>query len=530
MKVFGIDFNPKKSELKLRSEIKSEVKKEVQASNGSWGQSFVVNFDGEKNAGDIGPVIQYQLDHQRLAARSWDAFLTNEIAKTVLSKYIIWVLDKGLKLQCTPVQDILKNENIKIDAEKFNRNVESRFQLFSKSKKSTMSGMQSLNSLSKEALKNAKVGGDSLVVLRYIDNMMKVQLYDTCNLISPIGITSSVGNKIVDGVEKDASGKHLRYYIQTAFGKWETIEAWSETTGLQTAFLVYGSKLRIDNDRGMPTIATSLETLKKLDRYKEAAVGAAEERQKIPFTIEHNRDSDGENPMQDNMASAFNAGYEDNGEVVTDAQMQILANQVAVSSNKKVYNMPIGASLKALDSNNELFFKEFYSTNADIICASIGIPPNVAFSLYNDSFSASRAAIMDWQHTIEVERDDFQEQFYNPIFAFWFHIEVLKNKIVAPGYLNAFSQNDYVITESYLSSRFTGPMFPHIDPLKEVKAERLKLGTLSDHLPLTNLESATEALMSGNAMSNIEQFATELQDAEKLGLKPVDNTPKPAIN
>ena len=73
-------------------------------------------------------------------------------------------------------------------------------------------------------------------------------------------------------------------------------------------------------------------------------------------------------------------------------------------------------------------------------------------------------------------------------------------------------------------------MFPHIDPLKEVKAERLKLGTLSDHLPLTNLESATEALMSGNAMSNIEQFATELQDAEKLGLKPVDNTPKPAIN
>jgi capsid protein len=173
--------------------------------------------------------------------------------------------------------------------------------------------------------------------------------------------------------------------------------------------------------------------------------------------------------------------------------------------------------LQALDSKQEIFFKEFYEKNADIICAALGIPPNVAWSVYNDSFSASRAATKDWEHTIDVERNGFQVQFYEPIFNFWLFTEILKKKIVAPGYMEAFDKNNYSILEAYQNVRYTGPMFPHIDPLKEAKAEREKLGSQFRNTPLTTLERSTEVLNGGDSISNIEQASQELKTAEGLG-------------
>ena len=76
--------------------------------------------------------------------------------------------------------------------------------------------------------------------------------------------------------------------------------------------------------------------------------------------------------------------------------------------------------------------------------------------------------------------------------------------------------------EAYSNARFTGPLFPHIDPLKEVKAEREKLGTLAAHIPLTTVEAATEFLMSGDSDSNAYQFAEELKQAKELGLEAVE--------
>ena len=66
------------------------------------------------------------------------------------------------------------------------------------------------------------------------------------------------------------------------------------------------------------------------------------------------------------------------------------------------------------------------------------------------------------------------------------------------------------------NARFTGPMFPHIDPLKEVNAERAKLGDLAKDIPLTTVEAATEALNGGDSASNLEQFIEELKSAKPL--------------
>ena len=521
MKIFGFEIGSSKNELKPK---KATKKREINATTGYPGAAYYVSFDGEKNAGEIGPIIKYDIDFKSLSFRSWQAYLESEIARTVLNRFLIWVVDKGLKLQCSPEQLILKNNNIKLDVEAFNSNVESRFNTWTKSTRSSHNNMVPFNELSKQAFKNAKIGGDSLVVLRVKDGHPTVQIYDTAHLSTLILKPKNKNNKIVNGVEIDKNGKHIGYHLNSGnYGSTIYIPAWSSSTGLRTAFLVYGNKYRLDEHRGLPIISTSLETMKKIERYKEAAVGSAEERQKIAFSIEHNQFSDGENPLGD-IAAIISGTGDDNVSVPEDENGQKLANTVTATTGKQAINMPIGSQLKALESKNELFFKEFYQTNADIICASVGIPPNVAFSLYNDSFSASRAATKDWEHTLDVERDDFATQYYKIVYKFWFHVQVLGGHIDAPGYLEAFNKDDFMVIDAYLNCRFTGPGFPHIDPLKEVNAVRSKLGSKFKDAPLITLEQATETLFGGDSKSNIEQAAKELEDVIELGFSGEDKS------
>jgi len=506
---------------------------------GQYRTLFTQSWNGEKNLGEIGPIKELSPDYEALRLRSWQSYLESEITQTVLNKFSTWVVGKGLKLQCEPVDEVLISEGIKeLDSEKFCDAVETRFQLFTKSKTSDYSGMRNLKYLAKKAFINAKVGGDVLVILRYEKEMMNVQLVDGSHIISPLYGNEffpqvlANGNRIVNGIELSPSNEHIAYYVRKPGMAFETtrVPCKGEQSGLTMAFLVYGMDYRIDNVRGIPLISVVLETLKKLERYKEATVGSAEERQKIVLQIVHELGGTGESPLTKQLAIAHDMDASLNEQLPTTIEGNQLADRVAASTNKQTYNLPNGAEMKQVESKNELYFKDFYGVNIDLVCSALCIPPEVAMSKYNSNFSASRAALKDWEHTLSVIRDDFASQFYQPIFDFWLEIEILKNKITAPGYILARAQNNYMVLEAYRNTRWVGAPVPHIDPLKEVMAERLKLGDTGASLPLTTVEAATETLNGGDSDSNMEQYAEELENSKKLKIIPIAPpiAPKPA--
>lgn len=515
----------------MKADIKQQLKADFETGlSANYNQIFTWSYNGEKNMGEIGPIKDYRLDYEALRLRSWDAYLTSEIAQTVIKKYILWMIGTGLKLQCSPNKTVLKTEGIEFESEQFNKITEARYSVFSKSKMSDNSGMRSLNYISKTAYKNAIIGGDVLVVLRYSKKKgVTVQMIDGSHVQSPVygsewfPQTLANGNIIKNGIEVTPSGEHVNYFVRNRDYTYTVISAKGKNSGLVQAFMVYGLEYRLDNIRGVPLISVVLEKIAKLERYSEAAVGSAEERQKIAYSIEHQQFSTGENPLAKQLVKSYDADAVTD-ELPKDTLGNELANTIAATTNKQTYNMPIGASLKALESKNELYFKEFFTTYIDLICATIGIPPNVAMSSYNDSFSASRAATKDWEHTLNVGRADFSSQFDQNIYNYWLEIQILTNKIQAPGYLQALLENNTMVLEAYRTARFTGAMFPHIDPLKEANAERVKLGALAANIPLTTVEAATEALNCGEADSNMEQFYEELEMATEMGLHVVPET------
>lgn len=494
------------------------------SSSGNYNYLFSVSYNGEKNLGEIGPIKNYRLDYNLLRMRSWQSFHESEITQTIMNRFNMWVIGRGLKIQSEPVISILKSEGIsKTNAQEFSNVVESRFNVWAKSKQSDYSGMKNIHFLAAAALKNSLLGGDVLVLLRY-DDCVSVQLIDAQHIQSPMFGSEwypeilNNGNRIINGIEIDSKGQHVRYYVRQADFTFKTIEAKGKESGLQMAFLVYGLEYRLDNIRGVPLFAVVLETLKKLERYKEATVGSAEERQKIIMQVVHGVASTGENPQNKNLAKAFDWNPNVDNDLPTDVNGIQLANAVAVSTNKQVFNMPIDSKLESLESKNELYFKDFYTINFDIICAAVGVPPNVASSKYDSNFSASRAALKDWEHTLDVKRSDFSFQYYQPIFNFWLECEILNNKIQAPGYLIAKLKNNNMVLDSYRMARFVGAPVPHIDPLKEVKAEREKLGITGATIPLTTVEAATEALGGGESGHNMEQYSEELAKSKELGI------------
>ena len=256
-----------------------------------------------------------------------------------------------------------------------------------------------------------------------------------------------------------------------------------------------------------------MHEVNKLDRYTEAAVGKAEEAANLIMAIKHNSDSTGENPFAKAMTKKLNAGGETS--VSSYDLADGIANRVNQTTNKTVLNLPTGAELSAFSTNIESSYSEFHTAVFNGLCASVDLPPEVALQLYSSNYSASRAAIGAWQYIVEIKRAAFAKNFYKRFYALWLEIEILKNKITAPGFIAALNTNDLMVIESYSSCRFTGKKMPHIDPLKEIKAAREILG--DDRTPLASREQVSEDLNLGDFAENYKK-----NQEEKKYIEPVE--------
>lgn len=493
-------------------------------------------YDGQKDAGEM-PVKKYVVDYPTIRQRSWDLLLDSPLAQTIIKKYVSWTIGKGLKLQAEPEIRVLEQEGIKLQKEIWSKRVEDRFSLFKRSKGTDYAGMKSLNRLEAEAFKNAKIGGDVLVLVYYIKGRIKIQLIDGARIATPVNQLSfpftqklKNGNRIIEGIEINDQGEHIAFHIKRPSPSIDSDRIVArDAQGRIRAYMVYGWQYRIDSVRGMPLLSVVMEMSNQLQKYQAAAVASAEDRANVSIAIEHqpNPLTTGDNPFAAQTARAYNVSREFAPDFPEDTFGQPLADKVTASTKRQVVNLPLGAALKMIESKMELYFKDFFTVNIDQVCAACELPPNVAMSKYDSNFSASRAALKEWDNTLNVQREEFSEQFHAPIYAFFLETETRNGKLKSPGYIEAFDSDDWMTLEAYHKSRFVGVPVPHIDPVKEVDAERKKLGVAADAIPLTTVERATEILGGGDSDGNIEQFAEELKNSRTKGIK-LEEVIKPA--
>lgn len=483
---------------------------------------FSINYDGEKNLGEAGPIINYNNDYAGLRARGWQAYYESHIIQTVVRRNVKWTISRGLRLEAQPNEIVLNSEGYTLSKDQLkgvDDIIEARWKVFANSKRCSYNGQMNLTGLAKAQEINKHVGGDVLVILRYKKNQLTIQLVDGACVRTPYGIVDwqegmpiTDGERTINGIVLNDKGEHVAYWVQTTILSFERIEAKSRKTGHVMAYMVYGLKYRLNNTRGVPSFAVSIESAQQIDRYKTATLANAEETAKIVIGVEHESFSDGSNPLTKNLTDAINPTSP--FDIPTDINGNNLEGKISATTGKQVVNLPIGAKFSKLQHTAEIHYKEFYDTNANAICSNEEIPPEVAFMKYDSNFSASRAALKDWEHTLLVNRDETAADFYQPIYNLWLFIEVMTNKIQLPGYIRAYQEGNLTALDAFSETMWKGPTVPHIDPLKEVNAVRAMLGENGASIPLTTAENATEMLNQGDYDENLKQFAEELEDAK----------------
>ena len=476
----------------------------------------LIPFDGEKTPLEMGNPLDIYPDYYAMRTRAWESFLKSEVVQNAIKKYCLWVVGSGLKLQSEPVLSILQKYKTEVTEEQLKRFVqdcEALFRLFAEMKQSVYSQNNNLHDEANELLKNALLAGDMLCVTRFNGKYPTMETIDGRHVQTPFGtahITEATkrGNVIISGVELDEKGSHVAFYIAQENFSFERIEARMKS-GRQQAWLFYAMKYRKSDVRGLSLLSAVMENVAKLDRYKEATVGSAEENAKIPYTIEHNQFSDGSNPMIDQIAQSFGKGKGVAPETIS-AECEAKATKIAQTTSKQCYNMPIGGQLKRNTNTSDLHFKDFFGVNIDIVYTTLGIPPEVAADKFGGAYSGSRAALKAWEHKIKVDRKNLlYRQYYKPFYDFWMDIMILKQIIQAPGYLTAMAQGEDIIIEAYRASRFIGALVPHIDPVKEINAMRTKLGKALESVPLTSIEQVMEEINSGDFENVINKINNE---------------------
>lgn len=471
-------------------------------------------YNGEKNKGDVGLIRNYEIDYTNLSRRVNEMTLVNDVAKSIIKRYTKWIVDKGLSLEYKPDQQLLKLEGISYsndEMEVVNNTVESYFRNWAKSANSDFRKQDNFNELQKIAFKSAFANGDVLTILRYSKkDGVTVELIDSQRLINPTDAENSKLNW-KNGVLLSAKGEPLKFCIKSKNNELGYIIVKSRNSlGMVQAFLFKMEKHRSEDFRGLSALSGSLDKLAKLDRYLEATVGTAEERAKIVYTIEHDMDSSGEIPIR-NLTKAMSGGADSDDNPI-DVAGDNLANTISATTDKTVFNMTQGSRMNMQDPKIDTDCDAFYTTMLKIVASSVGIPPNVVMMMYNDSYSASRAAVNDWIHTIGVDREVFTDGWLSKVFNFWFTIESMNGRLPMQKYVNSFRDGNRYVVEAFTNVEFVGQMFPHIDPIKEVKAVRSKLGPKFDNVPLTTLEKGMRDLGGTDSSDIIRQSEDELKN------------------
>lgn len=478
-----------------------------------------VYFNGEKTPYDMGRPHNYHIDYYRMRARSWEAYIKTDFVQNAIRKYILWILGSGLKTQSEPIESILLSKGIRQDFRKFSEQVESQFRLYANTRESTYNKNENLHELADNALLNSILSGDCLIVLRYEKGIVTTQVIDGGLVSTPImtdyiRLAEDRGNKIINGVEINNKGTHIAYYVQQDDLKWHRIKS-RQSDGTLQAWLMTGQKSKLSDVRGMSFLAAVLETAAKMDRYKDASLSNAELSSKFVGGIEHNINSDGSNPMVNNIAQAFGKDSPTLPDSVTDGEIR--APKIAEHVQGTVVNLGIGQKLVKYTPETDVNFESFWNINIDVIYATLGIPPEVAKDLFSGSYSSSRAALKSWEYKIITDRvKKLHREFYSPIYDFWLNVSVLRGDIQAEGYLKALEEGDYLVVEAYRNKRFIGSGVPHIDPVKEVTAERLKLGANMKDYPLTSVTQSVENLNTGDIEQIIKKRKYEKEIAKDL--------------
>lgn len=411
-------------------------------------------------------------------------------------------------------------------AEEWQRHTKAEFNLWAKRKDACDAiGVNGFYALQQLALVSWLMSGDVFAVIkrrppdRIRPYSLRIHLVEADRVRTPMeyggttfpsitnGKNPDTGNRIFDGVEVDASGMVVAYFVHSTYpweatmaeNKWVRVEAYGKKTGLPNILHIMGSE-RPDQYRGVTYLAQVMEPLLQLRRYTDSALMMALVQSFFTAWIITKSNPDG-------------IPFNETGDGVVDVPG---SNPTEAPRGENEYGMGAGTINVVPEGEDVKFgnptmpvasFDTFVKTFCKLVGAGLGIPYDVLVKEYNSSYSAARAALLDAWEEFRMRRTWFVDDFCQPVYEIWLSEAVARGRIIAPGFFD-----DPLIRAAWCSAQWIGPVQGSLDPLKEANAAVLKI----QH-GLKTHEQATMEDSGGDWNANVEQLKAENEKLKAAG-------------
>jgi len=431
-------------------------------------------FTGEKFIGGLGPApFQPVIDFSFIRAYSWKLFYENSYARGILKRLKTNEIGTGLRLESSPVANLLSIS--REEAVAWSRNTEERFQVWADDPRQVDWAQQmNFGELQETARLHALLSGDVLVVLRYPAplNLPVVELIDGARISTPFPGDIKKENKIIDGVEIDSKGRHVAFHVidtTQAFPSLQRkrIPAFGVRSGRRLAWMVYGGERRLGQTRGVPLLAAVLQSLKEIDRYRDAEQRAALVNAFIAMSVEReNATSVGTRPMTGGATRRDSVTR-------TDADGGTSSyNFDAAIPGMQIQGLAVGEKLVSHETMRpNVNFAKFEEAIISGVAWGEEIPPEILRLSFSSNYSASKAAVNEFKVYLNRSQMRFANYLPKQIYEEWLLSMTLIDAISAPGLIDGrriAKLRD--ITRAWMRSTWPGPTKPSVDLGKDVSA------------------------------------------------------------
>jgi len=473
--------------------------------NSSGGYSNV-SWDGDKFYSGFGITKDYSVvDYWKLRKRSKQLFTENLYARGLIRRLLTNEINKGLALEATPDGEILNVEtNILSD---WSEMIERRFGVWAKNPElCDHKNLRTFGAIQRQARMMALISGDVLVIIRQgASKLPTVELIDADHVENPMSDkmyreAKARGNEIKHGVELDANGRHIAFYVKQDNGGHVRVPARGARTGRRQAWIVYGTERMVDDVRGQSLLALVVQSLKEVDRYRDAEQRAAVINSMIAMWVKKTEDKMGTLPVTGGAVRKDTYTTQDDSQGRKDVQFS--SNMPGmIMQELQTGEEPVSYDTRRPNVN----FGTFEAAIINAIAWANEIPPEVLTLAFQNNYSASRGAVNEFKMYLERIRTGFGEEFNDPIYQEFLVSETLNGSVDMPGFLDARrNPRLWYIYGAWVSADWSGAIKPNVDLLKEVRAykELLDAG-------LITRERATRELTGMKFSKSVQQLIRE---------------------
>jgi len=402
-----------------------------------------------------------------LRDRTRDLLRNAPAATGAIEKLVSGVIGSGLRLQASIDRKYLGLTEEQ--AQEWQENAQYEFRIWAESKDCDYLRQLNFVGLQRLAFRSKLTAGDCFVLLPYktggtIPYSLRVQLIEAERVVNDRDLPDN--ENIAAGIERTINGIPKAIFVRTPHPgatyfpsskispTWRRVPIYGEKTGRRNVLHLVDVG-RIGQSRGVPILAPVIDLIKQVTKYSEAELSAAVVNAMLAIFIKR---------QANDPAMGGGVVYD------KDKEPWNRSDNFKLGSGTWVDGAP-GEELQVVSAGRPSSqYDPFFTACMKQIGMALGIPFEVLINHFSSSYSASRAALLEFYDTVLRMRDDFADNFNQPIYDEFLAEAVMLGRLRAPGFFA-----DPMIRLAYTGAYWVGDSQKQIDEVKEANAASIRI-------------------------------------------------------